>query len=427
MTERTLILVKPDGVQRLLVGRIVGRFEERGLKLVGLKLVRVSRELAEQHYAIHRERPFFGSLVDFITSSPLVALAVEGPNAIAVVRSMVGATRPNEAAPGTIRGDFALETAQNLIHASDGPETAASELALWFAPGRAPRLRPRHRPLGARPGRLTDRPQEDGDGPVVGLALPPGVGLPDGVSAPDGDGGPAVGLVASPGVGEARSGLAEPLPGAALAEASVLGMTDGSPSFGVGDPADGPGTYVSVGAPGSGAGAAAAARLSSPPPDGDPIRANETPTVSPIDRQDEHATADAVGARVLTVRHVAAQRSPTGLPVGRSPTGPLAGAGDHERRRSAHAGQGDPSVVGQRGDAAQQHEHAHRAGPQREVDELAPDIPAQQARNADRRDHDEQQAGRQERRPTCPATELRDPPRCRNGSAGRPPTRRRRS
>ena len=134
MTERTLVLVKPDGVQRLLVGRILARFEERGLKLVGLKLVHVDRALAEQHYAVHREKPFFGGLVDFITSSPLVAVALDGPNAIAVVRSMVGATRPHEAAPGTIRGDFALETAQNLIHASDGPETAATELALWFSP-----------------------------------------------------------------------------------------------------------------------------------------------------------------------------------------------------------------------------------------------------------------------------------------------------
>ena len=135
MTERTLVLVKPDGVQRLLVGRILARFEERGLKLVGLKLVHVDRALAERHYAVHREKPFFGGLVDFITSSPLVAVALDGPNAIAVVRTMVGATRPHEAAPGTIRGDFALETAQNLIHASDGPETAASELELWFAPG----------------------------------------------------------------------------------------------------------------------------------------------------------------------------------------------------------------------------------------------------------------------------------------------------
>ena len=134
MTERTLVLIKPDGVQRLLAGRIIARFEERGLKLVGLKLVHVDRALAEQHYAVHRERPFFGGLVDFITSSPLVAIALEGPNAIAVVRSMNGATKPQEAAPGTIRGDFALETAQNLVHASDGPETAATELALWFRP-----------------------------------------------------------------------------------------------------------------------------------------------------------------------------------------------------------------------------------------------------------------------------------------------------
>jgi nucleoside-diphosphate kinase len=134
VNERTLVLIKPDAVQRLLTGRILSRFEERGLKLVGLKLVRVSRDLAERHYAVHKQKPFFGSLVDFITSSPLVAAAVEGPNAIAVVRAMVGATRPHEAAPGTIRGDFALETAQNLVHASDGQETAASELALWFRP-----------------------------------------------------------------------------------------------------------------------------------------------------------------------------------------------------------------------------------------------------------------------------------------------------
>jgi nucleoside-diphosphate kinase len=132
VNERTLVLVKPDGVQRLLVGRILARFEERGLKLVGLKLVAVDRDLAERHYAIHREKPFFAGLVEFITSSPLVAAALEGPNAIGVVRSMVGATRPHEAAPGTIRGDFALETAQNIVHASDSAETAASELELWF-------------------------------------------------------------------------------------------------------------------------------------------------------------------------------------------------------------------------------------------------------------------------------------------------------
>ena len=130
--QRTLLLVKPDGVQRQLVGRVLTRFEERGLKIVGLKLVQVDRALAEEHYAIHRERPFFAGLVDFITSSPLVAAALEGPNAIAIVRAMNGATRPHEAAPGSIRGDFAVETAQNLVHASDGEETAASELALWF-------------------------------------------------------------------------------------------------------------------------------------------------------------------------------------------------------------------------------------------------------------------------------------------------------
>lgn len=135
MNERTLVLVKPDGVQRLLVGRILARLEDRGLKLVGLKLVRVDRDLAERHYAVHRSKPFFGSLVDFITSSPLVAAAFEGPNAIALVRAMVGATRPHEAAPGTIRGDYALETAQNLVHASDGAETAEAELGLWFGAG----------------------------------------------------------------------------------------------------------------------------------------------------------------------------------------------------------------------------------------------------------------------------------------------------
>jgi len=132
--QRTLLLVKPDGVQRLLVGRVLTRFEERGLKLVGLKLVLTDRALAEQHYAVHREKPFFAGLVDFITSGPLVAAALEGPNAIAIVRAMNGATRPHEAAPGSIRGDFAVETAQNLVHASDSPETASAEMALWFEP-----------------------------------------------------------------------------------------------------------------------------------------------------------------------------------------------------------------------------------------------------------------------------------------------------
>ncbi len=134
MNERTLVLIKPDGVQRQLTGRIIARYEDRGLKIVGLKLIDVSRDLAERHYAVHREKPFFGGLVDFITSAPLVAAVLEGPNAIAVVRAMNGATRPHEAAPGSIRGDFALETAQNLVHASDGAETAAGEIDLWFRP-----------------------------------------------------------------------------------------------------------------------------------------------------------------------------------------------------------------------------------------------------------------------------------------------------
>jgi nucleoside-diphosphate kinase len=134
VNERTLVLIKPDGVQRLLTGRILARYEDRGLKIVGLKLVQVSRDLAERHYAVHRDKPFFGGLVEFITSAPLVAAVLEGPNAIAVVRAMNGATRPHEAEPGSIRGDFALETAQNLVHASDGAESAATEVELWFRP-----------------------------------------------------------------------------------------------------------------------------------------------------------------------------------------------------------------------------------------------------------------------------------------------------
>ena len=134
MNERTLVLIKPDGLQRLLTGRILARYEDRGLKLVALKLIQVSADLAERHYAVHREKPFFRGLVDFITSAPLVAAVLEGPNAIGVVRAMNGATRPHEAAPGSIRGDFALETAQNLVHASDSPENAAAEIELWFDP-----------------------------------------------------------------------------------------------------------------------------------------------------------------------------------------------------------------------------------------------------------------------------------------------------
>ncbi len=134
MIERTLVLVKPDGVQRLLVGRILARYEERGLRIAALKLMQVDRDLAERHYAVHRDKPFFAGLVRFITSGPVVALALEGPDAVAIVRAMNGATRPAQADPGTIRGDLAVETAQNLVHASDSPETAETELALWFRP-----------------------------------------------------------------------------------------------------------------------------------------------------------------------------------------------------------------------------------------------------------------------------------------------------
>jgi nucleoside-diphosphate kinase len=132
VTERTLVLVKPDGVQRQLVGRILSRYEERGLRIVGLKLVKVDRELAERHYAVHKGKPFFEGLVAFITSGPLVAAALEGPDAIAMVRTMNGATKPVEATPGTIRGDLAVEMGQNLVHASDSAESAATELGIWF-------------------------------------------------------------------------------------------------------------------------------------------------------------------------------------------------------------------------------------------------------------------------------------------------------
>ena len=134
MTERTLILIKPDGVQRALVGRIIERYEQRGLRIAGMKLMRVSRELAERHYDVHRDKPFFPGLIAFITSSPVVALAVEGPNAVAVCREINGATRPAQAAPGSIRGDLALDTGHNLVHGSDSTETAEREVGLWFRP-----------------------------------------------------------------------------------------------------------------------------------------------------------------------------------------------------------------------------------------------------------------------------------------------------
>jgi nucleoside-diphosphate kinase len=130
--ETTLVLVKPDGVQRGLVGSILARFEAKGLQVVGLKLMRASRDLLEKHYEIHRERPFFGSLLRFMQAGPVVAAALRGEGAIAVVRTLVGATNAAEAAPGTIRGDLGMSRSYNLVHASDGPETATSELALWF-------------------------------------------------------------------------------------------------------------------------------------------------------------------------------------------------------------------------------------------------------------------------------------------------------
>ncbi len=133
MSERTFVMVKPDAVGRGLTGEIVSRIERRGLRLVGLKMTGMSRAIAEEHYGEHRERPFFGELVEFITSGPVVMLAVEGPGAIAVMRTMMGATNPQESAPGTIRGDFALEVGENIVHGSDGPESAARELALHFA------------------------------------------------------------------------------------------------------------------------------------------------------------------------------------------------------------------------------------------------------------------------------------------------------
>jgi nucleoside-diphosphate kinase len=132
VAERTLILVNPDAVQRQLTGKIIDRYEARGLRICGMKMVHADRALAERHYAVHREKPFFAGLVEFITSSPLVAMCVEGPNAIAVCREINGKTRPHEAAPGSIRGDWAVDTGHNLVHASDSPENAAAELELWF-------------------------------------------------------------------------------------------------------------------------------------------------------------------------------------------------------------------------------------------------------------------------------------------------------
>ena len=132
--QQTLVIVKPDGVQRALVGKILARFEERGMKIAAMKFMQVDRALAEKHYAVHKGKFFYQGLVDYISASPVVVMVLEGHEVIGAVRAMVGATRPWEAAAGTIRGDYALMGLRNLVHASDSPETAASEIALWFKP-----------------------------------------------------------------------------------------------------------------------------------------------------------------------------------------------------------------------------------------------------------------------------------------------------
>ncbi len=130
--ERTFLAVKPDGVQRQLVGEIIRRYETKGFKLVGLKLLQPTRELAEKHYAVHKERPFFAGLVDFITSGPVVAMVWEGDGVVASARKIIGATNPLTAEPGTIRGDYGANIGRNIIHGSDAIETAQTEIALWF-------------------------------------------------------------------------------------------------------------------------------------------------------------------------------------------------------------------------------------------------------------------------------------------------------
>jgi nucleoside-diphosphate kinase len=132
--ERTLVLVKPDGVQRGLMGEIMARLERRGLRLVAARFQKMDRPLAERHYAVHKGKPFYAGLLDYITSAPVLAMVWEGPNAIAAVRQTMGATRPDAAAPGSIRHDFGLEVGRNLTHASDGPDTAREEIGLWFRP-----------------------------------------------------------------------------------------------------------------------------------------------------------------------------------------------------------------------------------------------------------------------------------------------------
>lgn len=132
--ERTLVLVKPDGVQRGLMGEVLSRLERRGLRMVAAKFLWVSQELAQTHYAIHKGKSFYDSLISYITSAPVLAMVWEGPAAVAAVRQTMGSTRPVEAAPGTVRHDFALEVGRNLTHASDTPENGEKEIALWFKP-----------------------------------------------------------------------------------------------------------------------------------------------------------------------------------------------------------------------------------------------------------------------------------------------------
>jgi nucleoside-diphosphate kinase len=131
--EKTFVMVKPDGVQRNIVGEVIRRYEAKGFTLVGLKMLKVSRELAEKHYGVHKERLFFGSLVDFITSGPVVAMVWQGDGVVASARKIIGATNPLNAEPGTIRGDFGVSIGRNLIHGSDAIETAQTEIALWFS------------------------------------------------------------------------------------------------------------------------------------------------------------------------------------------------------------------------------------------------------------------------------------------------------
>ncbi len=132
--QRTLVIIKPDGVQRGFIGEIIGRFEKKGLKIVAMKLISVPKELAEKHYGIHKGKSFFNPTVKYITSSPVVAMVLEGNNAIDLVRTMMGKTNPQDAAMGTIRGDFGQFIGRNIVHGSDGPDTAEFEISLWFKP-----------------------------------------------------------------------------------------------------------------------------------------------------------------------------------------------------------------------------------------------------------------------------------------------------